>query len=71
MREYEIHFSQVVTQREDNVAYVMANSEEEAFQKLKDGDYYNFDTFDISVIKTGDFEDVEIIKVIEDDDLSS
>ena len=71
MREYKIYFSQVVTQREDDVAYVMANSEEEAFQKLKDGDYYNFDTFDISVIKTGDFEDVEIIEVAEDNDLSS
>lgn len=69
MREYKIYFNQVVTQQEYNVAYVKANSEEEAFQKLKDGEYYDFDTFDIEVMETGDFKDVEITEV-GDDDLS-
>lgn len=70
MREYKIYFNQVVTQQEYDVAYVMASSEEEALQKLKDGEYYDFDTFDIEVIQTGDFKDVEITEV-GDDDLSN
>lgn len=60
MKNYKIYFSQVVKQREFNVAYVEADSEEEAMKKFKEDAYYDFDTRDIDVIETGEFEDIEI-----------
>ena len=60
MKNYKIYFSQVVKQREFNVAYVKADSEEEAMKKFKEDAYYDFDTRDIDVIETGEFEDIEI-----------
>ena len=39
MKTYRIYFSQVVTQREFDRAYIEADSEEEALKKLKNHEY--------------------------------
>ena len=60
MKDYKIYFSQVVKQREFNEVYIKADSKEEAMKKFKEDAYYDFDTRDIDVIETGEFEDIDI-----------
>lgn len=58
MKTYRVHFTQVVKQREQCIAEVNANSEEEAREKIKFGEYDELEIFNADVL---DFDDSEFM----------